>query len=194
MITGSVTYDAATVRKMEKVRFRTFNFLTSAARILCGVVMVVSGCFIGGGTGTLLVAFGCFMTVSNDITGRWRADQTAKTLQGSSITVRYEFYEDSFLSITDKPIRCAYEDLILLMEDSQYYYLYPNEYQVYLVSAESVKSSDRESLKRLLAGKTGLTWVRPLSLISANLKTIIQFQKVVSAGRRIEKEKTKKVP
>ena len=59
MITGSVTYDAAAVRKMEKVRFRTFNFLTSAARILCGVIMVVSGCFIGGGTGTLLVAFGC---------------------------------------------------------------------------------------------------------------------------------------
>lgn len=184
MITGSVTYDAAAVRKMEKVRFRTFNFLTSAARILCGVIMVVSGCFIGGGTGTLLVAFGCILTVSNDITGRWRADQTAKALQGGSITVRYEFYEDSFLSITDKPLTCAYQDLILLMEDSQYYYLYPNEYQVYLIAVDSVKSGDREALKKLLSGKTGLTWVRPLSMLTANLKTIIQFQKAVSAGRK----------
>lgn len=185
LFAGKVTYDASTVKRMERVRYRTFHLSTTVARIFCAVIMVVCGYLTGGVMGTLFVAFGCILAVSGDITGRWRADQTIKALAGGSISVRYEFYDRYFLSISNgEPLRCEYTDLILLMEDEQYFYLYPNQFQVYMIAAGSLEPDRKESFRELLAGEGDLTWIRPLSLLTANLKTVTAFHNAVSKGKK----------
>ena len=184
LYSGEVTYDAAAVRRMERIRFRTFQLGASAMRILCAGIMVVCGYLMGGTTGILFVAFGCILAVSRDIVGRWRCEQTVKALQGRSIPVKYEFFEDSFHTITDGQRQaCDYAQLICLMEDDRCFYLYPNEYQIYMVSKESVKPQDPEGLKTLVARSAGVSWIRPLSLLTANLKQIIAFQREVGKKR-----------
>ena len=183
--TGTIIYDAFTVRRMEKVRYRTFQYLTTAVRILCSVIMVICGYLTGGGMGTLFVAFGCILVVSGDITGRWRADQTIKALHGRTITVRYEFYDQYFLSITnDSPLRYEYKDLIVLMEDDRFFYLFPNQLQVYMIEAGSLQPDEKEAFKRLIGKAGNLEWIRPLSFVTANLKTIMAFHRVVSNGKK----------
>lgn len=185
LFTGKVAYDASTVKRMERIRFRTFHFLTSAVRVLCAVIMVVCGAFTGGGIGTLFVAFGCILAVSSDITGRWRVDQTIKAMNGRTIDVRYEFYDRYFLTYSKgDPQRYEYRDLIVLMEDDAYFYLYPNQLQVYMIEADSLEPDEREAFRKLAGSAAGLTWLRPLSLLSANLKGIIAFQKTVAEGKK----------
>ena len=181
---GSVEYTAQTVRKMEKIRYRTFSFITSLVRIVCGAVMVVSGYFTGGSWGTLFVAFGCILAVSGDVVGRWRCDQTVKAMGGRTIHVDYEFADQEFVSVTGRErLSCAYRDIICLMEDESSYYLYPNEHQVYMLQKETLRPSDREGFRRFLSERCRVEWLKPLSLLTVNLKQIIQFQKTLGKKR-----------
>ena len=178
LYTGSITYDAAAVRKMEKIRYRTFQLGPSAMRILCGAVMVVCGYLTGGAAGTLFVAFGCILIVSRDIVGRWRCEQTVKALGGRSIQVAYEFFEESFFTIADgRRQSCSYAQLICLMEDDRNFYLYPNEHQLYMIERSSLQPQNAEAFKKRIAKGAQTEWIRPLSLLTANLKQVIAFLK-----------------
>ena len=182
---GNITYDETTVKRMEKVRYRTFSLVSSAVRVLCAVIMVVCGYLTGGKTGTVFVAFGCILAVSSDVVGRWRCSETIKALKGGSIRVKYEFYDRHFLTITNgTPTQCDYTDLILLMEDGQYYYLFPNQYQVYMIAANSLQPDDSAAFHELLGSAGDLEWIRPLSLITANLRQIITFWRGVEKGKK----------
>ena len=184
MFHGSVSYSAETVKKMEKVRYRTFSLLTSLARIACACVMVVCGYAVGGKSGTLLVALGCILAVSSDVIGRWRCDQTIRALGGGTIHVSYRFLETGFLTSAGKEeTLCAYKDLICLLEDEGYYYLFPNEHQVYMMEKESLRPKEGDRFRTLLAKGCDQEWLRPLSLVTVNLKQIIHFVKTVNRKR-----------
>lgn len=181
---GTVTYSAQTVRQMEKVRNRTFNLMTSVVRIVCAGVMVVCGYMTGGKAGTAFVAFGCILAVSSDIIGRWRCEQTVRALGGRTLSVTYRFYETEFLTeVNGQASRCTYAELICLMEDDRHYYLFPNEHQLYMMQKDTLQPAKAETFREMIAKKSGLSWLRPLSLLTVNLKQLVQFQRAVNQKR-----------
>ena len=133
------------------------------------------------------MAFGCILAVSSDIIGRWRCDQTIRVLGGRTMQVSYRFRETDFLTAAGKEESlCAYKDLICLLEDDQYYYLFPNEHQVYMMEKKSLKPKEDDRFRALLAKGSGQEWLRPLSFLTVNLKQIIYFVKTVNRKRKKE--------
>lgn len=181
---GTVVYSARTVRQMEKIRNRTFNLMTSVVRIICAGIMVVCGYLSGGKTGTAFVAFGCILAVSSDIIGRWRCEQTVRALGGNTISVMYRFSPKEFLTETNGSVtHCAYADLICLMEDDDHYYLFPNEHQLYMMEKGTLDPAQPTAFRTMISKESGLKWLRPLSLLTVNLKQLIQFQKAINQKR-----------
>ena len=64
--------------------------------------------------------------------------------------------------------------LIKLVEDRRYIYLYVSSQSAYMVDKASIKGGTVDEFKTYLADKTKLKWTRPVSLLTFGIKDIIK--------------------
>ena len=66
----------------------------------------------------------------------------------------------------------AGKKMVRLVEDKEYLYLYISRESAYMVDRSTVEPGDSGKLKEFLAGKTGLDWTKPFSLLTFRFPSV----------------------
>ena len=90
----------------------------------------------------------------------------------------YIFLEDSFTTNTGKEkTTVRYSELIRLVPDEKYLYLFTNRKNAYMICRETVNPQNAEALMEFLREKSSLEWKRPFSFLRLNLYTFLGKKK-----------------
>ncbi len=171
--TAKIQYTAVEVKRLSKLVSRTFQAGSTLLRLAASVVMVGCGLYYGGKWGLLLVAFGCIMFSSGDIITKYRTDKTIEAMNGRTVQVEYKFHEQEMVVLSgSEENHFSYDEIIRLVEDDKYLYLFPRRYQAFMVDSQAVIPKNKDGFKAFITGKTGLEWTKPVSLLMLNVRQI----------------------
>lgn len=174
---AKIDYDSKTSLRLAKMQQRLFNMPLEITGYVLSAFLIASGFFLGCNTpsGLLFLAAGCLMITNIDAPARHRVKQLEKMLKGYVPTMEYSFYEKDFEGRTvNERERCGYGDLIRIVDDGKYYYLFPNRQSCYMVELASLVPNDTAGFKQLIEESSGLKVTVPFSLLKNGLYTLIK--------------------
>lgn len=161
---AKINHSEDTIRRMAKVQCRTFGVGAMTASFLIALFLIGIGLFgkpLPDAAQVICIAFGCFALVSMDQPAKVLAQQVIVSLNGNFPKVSYQFHEkDISLTGTDTAARVSYGEIIRLVEDKEYLYLFVTDKSAYMIDRAEVIPGDSLELKGFLAAKVGLDWTR----------------------------------
>ena len=172
---ASVVYNPYTLRKLNSVISGTFRYGLKIFYVGVCVALLVAGAMSGLQTpkGVAMVCIACFLFPSVRAIDKNRAEQAIRKMNGKTLKVDYTFEEESFrCEAPGEKSDFRYEDIVRLVEDPEFLYLFPNASQAFMVDLSTLGEGDRESFKAFLSEKVGLEWTKPMSLLTVNLKQL----------------------
>ena len=175
--TARIEHSEATVKAMAKTQFECFKGKSYYITFLACIAMLGAALFwkdIPQGLQILFLAVGCFTLVGLNSPPKKLAEQVIKNLRGKFPKMGYVFTPGSVqLTGADEGAELTYKDILLLVEDRNYLYIFIQNRSAYMIDISSVKP-DAESFKAFLERKTGLHWTRtgsnPLNAALKNLR------------------------
>ena len=178
--TAKIDYDSKTSLRLAKMQQRLFNIPLEITGYVLSAILIASGFFLGCNTtsGLLFLAAGCLMITNIDAPARHRVKQLEKMLKGYVPTMEYTFYEKDFVGRTvNECKRCVYNDLIRIVDDGKYYYLFPDKQYCYMVDLASLVPNDSVGFRKLIEESSGLKVTVPFSFLKNGLYTLIKNRK-----------------
>lgn len=176
-ICGEIRHTEKTIQQMFQVEYHTYEKLRMLVRAAAGAVLILlalnEGLFMAV-RGVLLLA-GCWLLISPDFPAACRADRSVMARGGALPVMRYCF-EGSGVTVEEGggKKKLPYTQIQRLVEDQDYVYLFFGKKSVCMVEKKSLVPPSAEDLKALLERQTGLKWTRDWSLLSMNLKDLMQ--------------------
>ena len=173
---AAMQYDEESVRKLDQVITDTFHLWRRVLWLSVAVLLILYGVASGIGTmiGMLFTAAGCFLLPAvRRIPSRY-GNQIIQVMRGKTLSFSYEFRGRDLISHaagTDTSI--AYKDLLKLVKDDRYYYLFQTKDQACMVDGETLSPKDRKGFEKLLQTGTGMEWSGPMSLSKLTLKNLM---------------------
>lgn len=141
------------------------------ARTLISVVMIMLGVMnYSTWWGILVIAYGCYLTTSRYSSANHTAHKLAQQIKSSGMDFpesRFVFEEDA-MHIVSLPEEqelndsLPYCDVSRLGEDTDYFYIFRNEYGGYMLSKSKLGEKSDE-FRAFLEKKTGQTFAQPRS-------------------------------
>lgn len=178
--TARIDYDSKTSLRLSKMQQRLFNIPLEITGYVLSAFLIVSVFFLGCNTtsGLLFLAAGCLMITNIDAPAKHRVKQLEKMLKGYVPTMEYTFYGKDFESRTvNEYKRCDYNDLIRIVDDGKYFYLFPNKQSCYMVDLASLMPNDTVGFRKLIEESSGLKVTVPFSFLKNGLYTLIKNRK-----------------
>ncbi|MDO5540305.1 MAG: YcxB family protein [Eubacteriales bacterium] len=177
---ASITYNEDTMKRMVKIRMRTFRGIGTYGLFAIGLVFLVLGVLSSYGTlatRTMMVAVGCFILVGINTPEKYMAKKIIQSMNGRFPKLSYDFgFEVVKIKGADNINRLDYEEIIRLVEDDEYLYVFRKDKSAFMIDRKTAKPK-ADSLKELLSEKTGLRWTKPRALAATSLITIIVDKK-----------------
>lgn len=169
--TASMTHTKDTIYRLSQTQYSSFHFSAKVVQALIGIALILYGLY---GDSQLIMPMvclliGCMLVVSLDIRARMRASAVIKAMEGTFPSSQYTFYAGSF-AYYDQGTRIPYGNLIRLVEDRSYLYLYISTDSAYMVDKNSLIKDELTGLKSLLVEKTGLRWRKPFGLLNFSIR------------------------
>lgn len=172
---ATIEHNETTVRLMARAQFdafrpKSFYFLLFLALALLAAAVFVPG--LSQQLKILCIVFGSFLIVGLNSPPRQLADQIIRSLNGRFPVIRYSFGEESAaLEGTDTADTLHYNEIIRLVEQKDYLYLFIRNRSAYMIDRSTAEPDD-EGLMAFLEKKTGLAWTRNRSIWNTSLKSI----------------------
>lgn len=187
---ASIQYDEETMRQMVKVRMRTFRSIASYGLLLIGAVLIgvgVLSSYSTVATRTMMVAIGCFMVVGVNSPETYMAKKIVQSMNGNFPKLSYDFGFDAIkIRGADTMNRLEYEDILRLVEEENYLYIFLKNKSAFMIDCKTVKPKVN-SLKELLTEKTGLGWTRPHRIAAVSLYSILRNRRNTKNGKTAKK-------
>ena len=173
--TAKIEHSEATVRTMARAQYdafrpRSFYFFLLLSLGFLAVALFVPG--LSQSLKLLCIVIGCFLIVGLNSPPRQLADQIIRSLNGRFPIIGYRFEEESIeLSGTDTMDSLPYDEIIRLVEQPDYLYLFIHNRSAFMIDRSSIQP-DEAGLMELLRTKTGLAWTRNTSVLNTSLKSL----------------------
>ena len=173
--TAEIEHSEDTVRKMARAQYDAFRPKSFYVILLLSLGLLATALFAPGlsqPVKLLCIVLGSFLIVGLNSPPRQLADQIIRSLNGCFPKIGYRFGEESVaLSGTDTTDRLDYDEIIRLVEQRDYLYLFIRNRSAYMIDRSSIKP-DEAGLMELLKKKTGLAWTRNTSVLNTSLKSL----------------------
>lgn len=177
------------IRRYSEVLFNIFYAKIKILGMILSVVFVLLGGFVVKSEGLSLVVIflGCILFTNLNAPSRYIANRVIALFRGSYPTLNYSFFENR-MELKDSMI--LYSELIQLVEDEEYYYLFQSSQFGWMLPKNSVKGEKNKfEFRDFISKKTGLKWRRPPTILNLNLDTLRRAWKKNSnyEGQRLGK-------
>ena len=173
--TAAMVHDKDTITKLSVTQYNCFEFKSKLERIVIANAIIVYGLFSNQSmyTPMICLVLGCILIANVNLRPRVRANKIIEQIGGRFPRSSYSFTDTGF-SDGGEGKMLPYLQLIKLVEDRRYIYLYVSSQSAYMVDKASIKGGTVDEFKTYLAGKTKLKWTRPVSLLTFGIKDIIK--------------------
>ena len=185
--TAAMQYDEESVRRLDQVITDTFHLWRRVLWLAVAVLLILYGAASGIGTmiGMLFLTAGCILLPAARKIPSRNGNRIIQVMRGKTLSFSYEFRERDLIShAAGADTAIAYADLLKLVKDERYYYLFQTRDQACMVDAGTLSPGDRKEFEKLLETGTGMEWSGPLSLSKLTLKTIIDRLHPGQSSRR----------
>ncbi len=138
------------------------------------ILLVITGGFFvkKEGASLLLILLGCVIFTNIDAPAKYMANRVITLFHGNFPRLVYYFYED-YMQLKDKETMIPYDNLIKIVEDEEYYYLFQTRQYGIMIRKNSVSCAvESIGLKQFIEEKTGLRWEKPPTIMNINLKAL----------------------
>lgn len=167
----SMKHSEETLEALSHMQYDLFCGRNRMVRTLISVVMIMLGVInYSAWWGILVIAYGCYLTTSRYSSSNHTAHKLAQQIRASGMDFpasRFVFDEQAMhiFSLPDEqeindPL--TYSDFSRLGEDSEYFYIFRNEYGGYMLSKVKLAETCDE-FRAFIEQKTGQTFARPRS-------------------------------
>ena len=175
--TARINHSEETIKAMARTQFECFKGKSYYITFVVCLGLLAAAIFWKGipqGVQILFLAVGCFTLIGLNSPPKKLAEQVIKNLKGKFPKMGYVFSADSVqLTGADEDAELKYKDILLLVEDRNYLYIFIQNRSAYMIDTSSVKP-DAAGFKAFLEKKTGLHWTRtgsnPLHKAIKNLR------------------------
>ena len=170
---ASIEYNNDTIMSLSSSINSTFRLELKAIYLLICLLLIIAGTMIGMNTptGLICVAFGCFFLPSVNAQEKRQARNQIKQMNGQSLHVDYTFTDSCFICSNSKERNeYSYSSIIRLVKEANYYYLFPNSEQAYMIDRSSITPNDEERFEGFISSKVGLQWTQKMSLLTLSIK------------------------
>lgn len=177
--TAGIAYDAEKIKRLTKMQYNTFSMGRKILQVLLSLFLIAAGLLFGRNVLAILsLALGCYLLVSLDYRPRTVADAIIKQFRGAYPSLQYIF-SDEGIRTDQQAGSTPYRKIIMLIDDTEYFYLYLNKATAFMVDQSTVKGSGAlDGFKTYLAARTGLDWIAPPSLFNLDGK---KLKRLISA-------------
>ena len=178
--TASISYDEGSMKEMVRVRMRTFRGIGSYGIFMIGLIFIIVGVLTSYGTlatRTAMVAIGCFMVVGVNTPEKYMGKKIVQSMNGRFPKLQYDFnFSNIKVKGADTISRVGYHEIIRLVEEENYLYLFLENKSAFMVDKKTVKPKV-DNLKELLSEKVGLPWMKARPIFGLSLASLIMFFK-----------------
>lgn len=174
---AGMQYDENSVRRLDNVITDMYHIWRRLIWLAVAVVMILYGVASGIGTtiGMLFTAAGCILLPAVRRIPSGNGNRIIQVMRDKSLAFSYEFGEESLTSeAAGGRMQIAYRDLISLVKDERYYYLFQSRDQACMIDRESLKPADPEAFEKFLQKKTGKEWTRPDGIAKMTLRRLLE--------------------
>ena len=186
---ASIQYNEETMMRMVRTRMRSFRGIATYVLYLFGLGFLVLGVLSSYGTlatRTMWVAVGCFILVGINMPEKYMGKKIVQSMNGRFPKLSYDFGRNVAKVVgADTTNRIAYDEIIRLVEDDDYLYIFLKDKSGFMIDRKSAKPK-ADSLKELLTEVTDLQWTKARSLVSVSAVSIFLDRKNT---KKIKKEK-----
>ena len=169
---AGIAYNPERIRRLSLVQYSTFRSGTKFGMMLLAFLLILLGLSITGRGAVSLVplAVGSILLASVNFPAHTMAETTIRQYAGRYPDLRYHFSETGICT-SQVPQEYPYAEVIRLLEDNSYFYIYINTLSAFMVERSSVRGEGgEEGFRSFLSEKTQLGWTKPPTLFNMNLK------------------------
>ena len=185
LFTASMKHNPETLVRLVKTQYNTFFFYRKILQLVCGVILVYLGLTASSSLlGVICLLAGCWMCVSLDEPAKHTARKVIGAMHGQYPKTNYSFRAHHFIihgSLDSSSV--AYNQIIRLIEDEQYCYLYISRMSAYMIDKSTVVS-DLEDFRIFLSDSCALRWARPTTLLTFRIPSLF-FRRKDAKGRSV---------
>lgn len=176
--TAKMQHNEDTIRRLVETQYGTFQFGKKLLRLVLAVGMIAFGVFGSSElvSPTVCLIFGCILLTGLNTRARYNAKKICTQMKGDYPKSDYSF-DDKDFRFYDKGEPIPYSNLIRLVEDKEYMYLYISRESAYMVEKASVSDDGAEGLKALLEKASGLKWTKPVTLMNFGFRSLMGKRK-----------------
>lgn len=161
LYTADIKYEKNSIKTLGKVMNKTVNLPTETMRYIASAALVIVGFYNGGTAGIISVAFGCILFSMRNVIQDWRTGRSVEAMKEGCVEVKYQFLEETFaVESFGQEQFYKYADMIQLVEDEEFYYIFPNKYQAFMMRKKSIHPLNEEDFKRQISDKAQKEWIR----------------------------------
>lgn len=195
LYTAKMQHNAATIEKLVVMQYNTFQTVNKLVRYLIGAVMIAYGLITydkGMFTTYLCLLLGGFMLASVNLRPKHNAKLILQQIGRKFPSSEYFFSANGFKD-SEKSKEIPYKNLIKIIDDRKYLYLYVSKQSAYMVNGDTVLGKDGlNGLRALIAEKSGIRWSSPATFWNfsiRNLRDAASGREEIFTGERLSDKK-----
>ena len=171
--TASMKQDLHSLEKCCRTQTNEFEPIKKLLPAVLGVGFVFVGWFLLDNIAfrLLFIASGCFALTSLNIAAQLTARKLYDSCGGKFPNVKYRFSDNGFLP-DYKEEQLPYSDLIRIIDDGEFLYLYVSRDTAYMIDRKTVTGSGGVAgLKKIISSGASIQWASPKNLLAFRLKS-----------------------
>ena len=172
--TASITHSGKTINKLYKTQYYTFGKTRIILRFVTGLALIII-CVASSlpvWTKALLLLIGAWLVSSPDFPAQVIADKVLSSRKNNLPVMSYEFHEDYMTLSGEGSMNIEYTRFRILLEDSEYYYLFMNKDSACMIDKNTITPHETEKFASFIETRTGLTFRHQKSLLAMNLQDL----------------------
>lgn len=186
LMKGYMEHTEESIYRLSSVQFNIFGVWHKLIRILTALVLLWLGINMQSSTvvAALCLMAGAWMIASLNQLPKHKAKKLIDSADGKLPKSSYTFEERSIrIKSTGASGSITYDQIVRLVEDDDYFYLFINRNAAYMIAKKSAEPSAKE-LRKFIAEHTELQWTANSPLWRMSVRDIIGR---VKSGRRKRK-------
>lgn len=122
----------------------------------------------------LLLALGAWIVVSRNLAASMRASDSVDHRGGQLPEYQYSFYDDHLrLQGEGSSLNIPYAQLIRLVEDRDYFYLFNGEESVMMLDQQALSPATPDEFREFLSKRTGRSFRKSRNLLMMTLQDLL---------------------
>lgn len=181
---AAMVHDDETIRLMFKTEYYTYEKTRLLARYVLAIALVAAALLGGMPTipQALCLMIGAWLFITPDFPSKVRAEGVIQQRGGQTSGVQMTFDEKK-IGIGNG-LTIAYDEIDRLIEDERYYYIFRDRQTAVMVPKGSVSGGSEEDFCDHIEQKTGKQFAADKSILTMNLKDILNMLRSEMAQRK----------